>query len=61
MKSSLLVVLLAATLTPVLVGCETYPRYGEVATRDPYYSVRVVFTDHDRRLIQDYYEPRYRS
>jgi len=61
MKSSLLVVLLAATLTPVLVGCETSPRYGEVAVRDPYYSVRVVFTDHDRRLIQDYYEPRYRS
>jgi hypothetical protein len=61
MKSSLLVVLLAATLTPVLVGCVTSPRYGEVAARDPYYSVRVVFTDHDRRLIQDYYEPRYRS
>ncbi|MGK2951612.1 MAG: hypothetical protein ACSLEZ_04390 [Thiobacillus sp.] len=62
MKSSLLVVLLAAMVTPALVGCVTSPRYGEVAVRDPYYSSeRVVFTDHDRRLINDYYEPRYRN
>lgn len=62
MKSpSLLVVLLAAAVMPVLVGCETGPRYGEVAVRDPHYSVRVVFTDHDRRLINDFYAPRYRS
>ncbi len=61
MKSRLSLVLLAATMTSVLVGCETYPRYGEVGVRDPYYSVRVVFTDHDRRLINDYYEPRYRN
>jgi hypothetical protein len=52
---------LAAAVMPVLVGCETGPRYGEVAVRDPHYSVRVVFTDHDRRLINDYYEPRYKS
>jgi len=62
MKSpSLVVVLLAAAVMPVLVGCETGPRYGEVAVRDPHYSVRAVFTDHDRRLINDYYEPRYRN
>ncbi len=60
-KSSLLLVLLAANMTSVLVGCESYPRYGEVDVRDPHYAVRVVFTDHDRRLINDYYEPRYRS
>jgi len=62
MKSpSLVVVLLAAAVMPVLVGCETGPRYGEVAVRDPHYSVRVVFADHDRRLINDYYAPRYKS
>jgi len=62
MKSpSLVVVLLAAAGMPVLVGCETGPRYGEVAVRDPHYSVRVVFADHDRRLINDYYAPRYKS
>jgi hypothetical protein len=61
MKSRLLVVLLAAALAPVLSGCETHPRYGEVGGRDPHVSMRVVFTDHDRRLIRDYYEPRYRS
>lgn len=60
-KSRLLLVLLAGAVMPVLVGCETGPRYGEVAVRDPHYSVRVVFTDHDRRLINDYYAPRYRS
>jgi hypothetical protein len=61
MKSRWFVVLLAAVLAPALVGCETGPRYGEVAVRDPHYSVRVVFTDHDRRLIHDYYAPRYQK
>ena len=61
MKSRLLSVLLAAALAPALIGCVTGPRYGEVAVSEPYYAVRVVFTDHDRRLIGDYYAPRYRS
>jgi len=61
MKSGWFVVLLATALSPALVGCEIGPRYGEVEVRDPYYSVRVLFTDHDRRLIHDYYEPRYRN
>jgi hypothetical protein len=60
-KSILPVVVLAAAVAAVLVGCETPPRYGEVAVHEPHYAVRVVFTDHDRRLINDYYEPRYRS
>jgi hypothetical protein len=60
MKPGLLVVLLATAMVPALVGCETSPRYGEVAVHDRGYSVRVVFTDHDRRLINDYYEPRHR-
>lgn len=61
MRSSLLVVLLAVAMTPVLVGCETGPRYGDVGVRDPNYSVKIVFTDHDRRLINDYYAPRYKK
>jgi len=61
MKSRLLSVLLAAALAPALIGCVTGPRYGEVAVSEPHYAVRVVFTDHDRRLIGDYYAPRYRS
>ena len=61
MKSRLLVVLLTAALAPALIACETGPRYGEVAVHDPHYAVMVVFTDHDRRLIGDYYAPRYRS
>lgn len=61
MKSRLLVVLLTAALAPALTGCETGPRYGEVSVRDPHYSVRVVFSDHDRRLISDYYAPRYKA
>jgi hypothetical protein len=61
MKSRSLVVLLAAVLASALAGCVTGPRYGEVEVRDPHYSVSVVFTDHDRRLIHDFYEPRYRK
>ena len=61
MESRLLVVLLAAALAPALIGCVAGPRYGEVAVRDPHYSVRGVFTDQDRRLIHDYYAPRYKK
>ena len=61
MKPSLLIALLAVAMTPVLIGCETGPRHGEVTVRDSHYSMRVVFTDHDRRLINDFYAPRYRS
>lgn len=59
MNSRLLVACLAVVVAPALIGCETGPRYGEVAVRDPHYSMRVVFSDHDRRLIHDYYAPRY--
>lgn len=61
MKSSLLAVLLAAVIAPALVGCVTEPRYGEVTVRDPYFAVRVVFSDSDRHLIRSYYEPRYKK
>lgn len=61
MKSNVFIVLLAAIVAPALVGCGAGPRYGEVAVHDSHYSLRVVFTDHDRRLINDYYAPRYKS
>ncbi|MEW5768929.1 MAG: hypothetical protein AB1831_01055 [Pseudomonadota bacterium] len=48
-----------AALLPLQSGCETYPRYGEVRVHDRDYDVRVVFTDHDRVLIRDYYAPRH--
>lgn len=59
MKPHLFAVLLSAAMASML-GCEG-PRYGEVAVREPHYAVRVVFSDLDRRLIHDYYAPRYRS
>jgi hypothetical protein len=61
MKASGLVVLLAAAMASFLTGCETQPRYGDVMVREPHYSLRVVFTDDDRRLIREYYEPRYQK
>lgn len=48
--------LLAAT-TLTLLGCEINPRYGEVRVHDRDYDVRVVFSDHDRVLIRDFYGP----
>jgi len=60
--------LLAAMLIP-LSGCETYPRHGEVDSRDRDYrapysrdrhvDVRVVFSDRDTAYIRDYYKPRH--
>jgi hypothetical protein len=38
-----------------LAGCETYPFYGDVHVHDRNYDVRVVFSEHDRTIIQDYY------
>lgn len=61
MRSSLVIALSAVALTPVLSGCAIGPPYGEVAVREPHYAVRVAFTDHDRRLINEYFEPRYRN
>jgi len=48
--------LLAATAV-TLAGCELPPRYGEIGIHDRNYDVRVVFSDHDRVLIRDYYGP----
>jgi hypothetical protein len=61
MKTSGLVVLLVVAMASFLTGCETQPRYGDVMVREPHYSLRVVFTDDDRRLIREYYEPRYQK
>ncbi len=44
-----------------MAGCETHPYYGDVRVRDRDYAVRVVFSDHDRALIRDYYRVNYRS
>lgn len=51
---ALTVLLLGAT-----GGCQISPRYGEVSVHDRYYDARIVFTDHDRVLIRDYFSPRH--
>lgn len=49
--------LLLAASVAALGGCETPPYYGEVGIQGRDYGVRVVFSDQDRALIQDYYGP----
>ena len=44
-----------------LTGCETHPTYGDVRVHGRDYDVRVVFSDHDRVLIRDYYRGYYRG
>lgn len=57
-------------LTPLMIalatvagmaGCEVHPRYGDVQVHGRDYDVRVVFSDHDRGLIRDYYRSYYRG
>jgi hypothetical protein len=60
MKIRLNAFLVAAALAG-LAGCETPPYYGDVRVHDRDYDVRIVFSDHDRTLIRDYYRSYYRS
>lgn len=60
MKIRLSTVLTIAALAG-LAGCETYPYEGDVRVQDRDYDVRVVFSDRDRAIIQDYYRAHYRS
>lgn len=53
--------LLALVALAGVAGCETQPRYGEVREHDRDRDVRVVFTDHDRRVLRDYYRGDYRA
>ncbi len=59
MKRLPLLLLLAAVVH--LPGCETHPYYGDVRVHDRDYDVRVVFSDHDRGLVRDYYRGYYRG
>jgi hypothetical protein len=52
--------LIAASVT-TLFGCEVTPRHGEIRVHDRDYDVHVVFSDHDRVLIRDYYGPPHRG
>jgi hypothetical protein len=54
-------VLLAIVALAGLGGCDTLPRYGEVRVGDRGYDARVVFSDHDRAIIRDYYRKDYRG
>ena len=58
-KLTPLMILLAAVAGTA--GCEVHPRYGDVQVHGRDYDVRVVFSDHDRALIRDYYRGYYRG
>lgn len=59
MRNQLAALLTVAALAG-LAGCETQPYRGDVRVHDRSYDVRVVFSDSDRRIIQDYYRADYR-
>ncbi len=44
-----------------LAGCEMHPVHGDIRVHDRDLDLRVVFTDHDRRLLRDYYRVDYRG
>jgi hypothetical protein len=44
-----------------LAGCETQPYYADVQVRGDDFDARVVFSDHDRAVIREYYGDHYRS
>jgi hypothetical protein len=58
MKKGLSFLLLLAAITAVS-GCVVRPPHGDVRVRGDDYAVRVVFSDHDRGLIRDYYRDHY--
>lgn len=60
MKKGLPAFLLLVTMAG-MTGCDTHPYYGDVRVHDRNYDVRVVFSDHDRSLIRDYYRVNYHS
>ena len=73
MKIRMTVLLTVAALAGGLSGCTNSPYYGNAGARDydPYYGdarvhdrdydTRVVFSEHDRRVIRDYYHNYYRD
>lgn len=61
MKPGWLIILWATAMTTGLAGCGTAPRDGAVSADGTDYSVRGVFSDDDRRLVNDYYAPRYKK
>jgi hypothetical protein len=60
MNKTLPLLLLSAALA-AMTGCESGPYYGDVRVHDRDYDVRVVFSDHDRGLIRDYYRGYYKG
>jgi hypothetical protein len=59
--SKRLSILLAMAALGGLAGCETPPYYGDVRAHDRDVDVRVVFSDHDRHILRDYYRVDYRA
>jgi hypothetical protein len=56
MKKTFCYFLTCAVAISFLPGCASYPEYGSVDVRSKDVRVKVEFTDHDRRIIHDYYK-----
>lgn len=52
---------LVATAFAGLAGCETAAVRGDVRMHERDMDLRVVFSDHDRRILRDYYRVDYRA
>ncbi len=61
MKIRMTVLLTVAALAGGLPGCTNYPYYDDARARDRDYEPRIVFSDHDRMIIRDYYRNYYRG
>ncbi|MEW5967073.1 MAG: hypothetical protein AB1720_08800 [Pseudomonadota bacterium] len=61
MNPPFLTALLVAAALASLSGCETPPVRGDVRVHDRDVDVRIVFSDHDRRILRDYYRVDYRA
>jgi len=60
MKKTLPLMVLLAGIAG-MSGCVVQPASGDVRVHGRDYDVRVVFSDHDRAAIRDYYRINYRS
>lgn len=56
MKNINIILLICITFFALLMGCATYPDYGDVEIRGEDVWFKVAFSDKDRRLIHDYYK-----
>ena len=64
MNKRAIVALMAASVLVLVSGCQVRPAvhgHGSAVVKDGPVTVAVVFSDHDRRLIHNYYHERYQE